>query len=99
MLVAGLEAKPAPLALPFKLVQDLRVLRLEHVARLTHHPQPVAHRDPLVAGLGVVGDVGDSVLDLVQGEEAAIDRRLHDALSDRKSTRLNSSHGYISYAV
>src|SRR5687768_18145514 len=25
--------------------------------------------------------------------------RINDALADRKSTRLNSSHGYISYAV
>src|SRR5687768_17768983 len=27
------------------------------------------------------------------------DKRVHNALEDRKSTRLNSSHGYISYAV
>src|SRR2546422_1403804 len=26
-------------------------------------------------------------------------RRTHDGWGDRKSTRLNSSHGYISYAV
>src|SRR2546422_2473737 len=34
-------------------------------------------------------------------EEAvrAFDRRVREALEDRKSTRLNSSHGYISYAV
>src|SRR2546422_4846745 len=30
---------------------------------------------------------------------AAADRRLCRLLADRKSTRLNSSHGYISYAV
>src|ERR1041385_489374 len=28
-----------------------------------------------------------------------IERRLNRAVRDRKSTRLNSSHGYISYAV
>src|SRR3989449_5241245 len=31
--------------------------------------------------------------DLVEGERRVVDER------DRKSTRLNSSHGYISYAV
>src|SRR2546422_2665629 len=35
-----------------------------------------------------------------QGREgAAVERHLDDLLVDRKSTRLNSSHGYISYAV
>src|SRR2546422_4415125 len=29
----------------------------------------------------------------------ALELRLHHQLRDRKSTRLNSSHGYISYAV
>src|SRR3989449_3108581 len=46
-----------------------------------------------------------SLLDLVDAEDGDLrpvdDRRREDAsfLADRKSTRLNSSHGYISYAV
>src|SRR5687768_18506268 len=32
-------------------------------------------------------------------ERVALDFRRRDGESDRKSTRLNSSHGYISYAV
>src|SRR5207245_6842710 len=36
---------------------------------------------------------------LGSGEEAAAWRARADAVSDRKSTRLNSSHGSISYAV
>src|SRR2546429_7078758 len=47
----------------------------------------------------------DRVLDRVAAEYAeqlapAIERVWHDEIEeDRKSTRLNSSHGYISYAV
>src|SRR2546422_8506097 len=33
------------------------------------------------------------------GSELAEVKRIHVAGEDRKSTRLNSSHGYISYAV
>src|SRR5205809_3349257 len=33
------------------------------------------------------------------GMREAVDRELRFLRSDRKSTRLNSSHGYISYAV
>src|SRR2546422_9100152 len=33
------------------------------------------------------------------GAEGDLDEVAFDALEDRKSTRLNSSHGYISYAV
>src|SRR2546422_3523024 len=33
------------------------------------------------------------------GDEQEQHRPYHDAVADRKSTRLNSSHGYISYAV
>src|SRR2546422_2160062 len=40
----------------------------------------------------VPADVGDE--DLVEGRDA-----FTDTVRDRKSTRLNSSHGYISYAV
>src|SRR2546422_5848421 len=39
---------------------------------------------------------------IVRVDDAAVDvpqLHAHDACGDRKSTRLNSSHGYISYAV
>src|SRR2546421_5832396 len=38
-------------------------------------------------------------LDIVGQLEAALERAGRDALIDRKSTRLNSSHDQISYAV
>src|SRR2546422_3929932 len=42
----------------------------------------------------------DAVVELVAGEVRAIRTLLRrDDQGDRKSTRLNSSHGYISYAV
>src|SRR5687768_17646682 len=47
-----------------------------------------------------VGDLLEDVVDHVVGRPVlthlAVDRQAH---LDRKSTRLNSSHGYISYAV
>src|SRR2546422_4666748 len=40
-----------------------------------------------------------SQLSLLGGAECLSLRQLGQSLLDRKSTRLNSSHGYISYAV
>src|SRR2546422_7328105 len=56
----------------------------------------------LFRSLHVVGRDRNRFLGLAQG---AARRRVHvrgarpDPVADRKSTRLNSSHGYISYAV
>src|SRR2546422_4823193 len=52
------------------------------------HPVQAVDRDRLLAAL----DLSDELA----GETGAITQPL---LTDRKSTRLNSSHGYISYAV
>src|ERR1041385_8695679 len=43
-----------------------------------------------------LAELGDRVIKTLSGGQR---RRLDIALGDRKSTRLNSSHGYISYAV
>src|SRR2546422_8005322 len=43
------------------------------------------------------GKAGSLWLQRLDPQELA--RRIHEELRDRKSTRLNSSHGYISYAV
>src|SRR2546422_5875257 len=45
--------------------------------------------------------VGEHVLDLARpgNEDGGAEHRAQAATLDRKSTRLNSSHGYISYAV
>src|SRR2546422_6867688 len=43
------------------------------------------------------GQLGDAVPEV--GEELLDRRALGEPGGDRKSTRLNSSHGYISYAV
>src|SRR2546422_1152804 len=52
-----------------------------------------ASREEVAALVGVRR--GETLQDFV---DAALERRAADA-ADRKSTRLNSSHGYISYAV
>src|SRR2546422_4231747 len=61
-------------------------------------------RDPNLPGLKRtrgIGDVGD--FEVVEAAGAADYPGAHGgrppATADRKSTRLNSSHGYISYAV
>src|SRR2546422_6075287 len=52
------------------------------------------------AGLAVRADAAVAVHDNVVALTDAAREILNDAmLGDRKSTRLNSSHGYISYAV
>src|SRR2546422_6395511 len=49
-------------------------------------PSGILHRRRCVVGCGVVVNPGALIEEM-------------EALVDRKSTRLNSSHGYISYAV
>src|SRR2546429_5243590 len=44
-------------------------------------------------------DLLDAAADAYDAERPVADRRDHVHGRDRKSTRLNSSHGYISYAV
>src|SRR5690606_24950539 len=78
VFVLGLEPLPAPLHLGGKLLQHFLVLGPEQVAGLAHELEPVLHRDALVPVLGVVRDGRDAPLDLIQREEAAVDRRLHD---------------------
>src|SRR2546422_6949666 len=57
-----------------------------------HHPPRHVERAHVLLALQ---EVSDRDFEAVPGEDCA-DR---DANADRKSTRLNSSHGYISYAV
>src|SRR3712207_8613037 len=78
--------------------------------RSTLFPHTTLFRSPADAELGRVRDRrrtarrdGDRRLPRAAREEAGVDAaaRVHarDALQDRKSTRLNSSHANISYAV
>src|SRR3989449_3499405 len=53
----------------------------------------------LAAGLGSQQQRRGGADDPTQEEPAQISRRVVPVIGDRKSTRLNSSHGYISYAV
>src|SRR3712207_8653738 len=70
---------------------------------LLHHARAGRSRH----GLGVVDDVGGGVRDFGPGHSVPDDLELHLPGSaagsgdpaDRKSTRLNSSHANISYAV
>src|SRR2546429_6535111 len=64
----------------------------------------VLHEDRALAGAhhGAARDGSGAVAGSSRGGVAGpVARRLDErnAISDRKSTRLNSSHGYISYAV
>src|SRR2546422_3054928 len=61
------------------------VVHLHRSLRLERAQSFITAGDDLVAGF-------QSVLDLDIGDA-------RDSCQDRKSTRLNSSHGYISYAV
>src|SRR3712207_8487502 len=62
------------------------------VVRLLEHGQPVA-ATPVRAALPAAVAAG------VPGGDAAVPAREVGAVGDRKSTRLNSSHANISYAV
>src|SRR3712207_8738114 len=70
-----------------------------------HHDratQDADHEDvaALVVGLDLLGHLAQPLLDLGLGEEDVDEVFLHvRRVQDRKSTRLNSSHAYISYAV
>src|SRR2546422_7370609 len=59
--------------------------------------------DRLAQGPDLLGEgvqVGQGVFDVAIGDQNLIHVRGHGlVVADRKSTRLNSSHGYISYAV
>src|SRR2546422_3181959 len=64
--------------------------------RSTLFPYTTLFRSDLGGRLEVLGP-GLRVLDELDGEPEP--QAAHFADEDRKSTRLNSSHGYISYAV
>src|SRR2546422_2812297 len=90
-------------------------LQAGHSLASMRHPSlgptsPPLHSGPAVPGPEHLREVVHAleVLRLVgrlAGEEPDVDQQEHDApqvlgaAEDRKSTRLNSSHGYISYAV
>src|SRR3712207_8448525 len=62
-------------------------------------PQHPPLHQPAEMAQGALPEVGD--LEVVAQGEVAVqrDQRVHVADEDRKSTRLNSSHANISYAV
>src|SRR5256884_2698907 len=84
-----------------------RVYTKAMLERLAHLVSVPKHRSDAILALQRAGAGGVKVLiDLLVAAPTMAERRvLFDALSqmkegtDRKSTRLNSSHGYISYAV
>src|SRR2546429_2011283 len=73
------------------------VLRLdgEHVVSPPRPARPIRHSLP---GVGMLLHVGQHSVERGQTRRVGGDADLAEE-QDRKSTRLNSSHGYISYAV
>src|SRR5260221_10829832 len=61
-------------------------------------PEITDHRQELIGNLGD-REVGDVYLLLVDQVQEQVEREEVDITEDRKSTRLNSSHTVISYAV
>src|SRR2546429_2026550 len=83
-------------ALPISLDPAEAMAELENATRLDAEQlevsETIAQEIPLIGYVG--GDEEGSDLGASSNEPAMIDPE-----TDRKSTRLNSSHGYISYAV
>src|SRR5687768_17820134 len=67
-------------------------LRLAHQPQLA--PPPVLRQRRIQPG-----HLDGSHVDRADRRREAVEPRLRSQMGDRKSTRLNSSHGYISYAV
>src|SRR5687768_17674828 len=89
---------------PFPTRRSSDLLELVGAARARDHPHRLAVGvDPLVEALEVVEVSREQVLDDVGGDLRDVadprDRAGQQEHRDRKSTRLNSSHGYIAYAV
>src|SRR2546422_6879561 len=65
--------------------------------------EPALHADDLLSGAGDHGDRVEPGRQVGIGRDHRVAQILQAACAagpgDRKSTRLNSSHGYISYAV
>src|SRR5207245_4328858 len=81
-------------------IDILRAAIEEHTIRLLTLQQPLGGRDLryLASALSIAGDLertGDGAAGIAQNILCNASR----AIADRKSTRLNSSHGSISYAV
>src|SRR2546422_6115525 len=57
--------------------------------------------DPVAVGVAHRHVAHCDAITFIQANAAVVERALveHLVMGDRKSTRLNSSHGYISYAV
>src|SRR2546422_10810148 len=74
-------------------------LMIRRPPRSTLFPYTTLFRSRRVAraALGNAEDADDAAQDAILSALVKLDQ--YDARRDRKSTRLNSSHGYISYAV
>src|SRR3712207_8662109 len=70
---------------------------VEVVAEARDRLPQLGRAQPVAAG--VVGDGSDRLLDVLDRGQRLLGRRQGIGHRDRKSTRLNSSHANISYAV
>src|SRR2546429_7304079 len=74
-------------------------LMIRRPPRSTLFPYTTLFRSVQQIGLDEIRPVGDDGFPLALEIICVVDDEIHSSLGDRKSTRLNSSHGYISYAV
>src|SRR3989449_8489101 len=77
--------------------RDAEILVVQPGKQLTEDGERVGNGSAKNAGVQILRRAGNLHLEIVQAAQAIRKRR--DSGRDRKSTRLNSSHGYISYAV
>src|SRR5687768_17803059 len=83
-----------------KSISYSRVLHSFPTRRSSDLLWPAGRLRPLAAGdPGLALDVIDGMAHYIVEIAARLDGFIHQNARDRKSTRLNSSHGYISYAV
>src|SRR5512139_1712206 len=80
VLVHRLDPAPAAVGLGLDAIHERRVGGLGEVARLAHELEPLDDRHAPPGGFGVVVERRVAVLDLVEREEAAVDRGLQHGL-------------------
>src|SRR3990167_2170274 len=80
VLVHRLAPRPAPVGFVLNGLRDRGVLGRQKMTALAHELEPVRHRMAAARRVRIVGERRVTVLDLVEREKAAVDRRLQHRL-------------------